>query len=321
MSERVAKVPVHSLFVEDQKHRLELDIQSLADSLLQVGQINPITVKKIGDEYRVIAGRRRYAALTYIQEELKPEETIYALVNVKELDELREEMITIDENIMRQQLDDIELDEAIYRRKQIYEELNPETRQHVAGGVSKGKDAGKKKPVAFAKDAAKKLNVSRRSVEKAISRAARASDAVKKARAGGLLQSKVDLLVTLEPKEQDELLPLIKKMDLEDSKALIEKTKKVGAKAALLYLEDEAKEDPALKPLIREADRLSEMLAEALREDRVFRGKSRHDYYKRMEELRRRLDKFLDIQGVKLGYVKAIVQRSGGRKIVREARA
>jgi ParB family chromosome partitioning protein len=319
MGERVAKVDLHLIEVIDQEHRLGLDIPALVESILTIGQINPITVKKVGEGYRVISGRRRYSALRYIQEEVKPTEQVQALVYIKEIDELHEELITIDENIMRQNLGDIELDEAIYRRKQIYEQLHPDSKKHVSGGKAKAK---KGTAPAFTKDAASKLNVSRRTIEKAVSRAARATDAVKKARTQGLLQSKVDLLVTLEPKEQDMLLPHVKKMDLGDSKALIESAHQRGAKAALIYLEGDKRQDPALKPLLRDAERLSDHIKEALREDRVLRGPEKHQEFKGLEELAARLEKFLGRQRAELGYVQAIKRtEDGGRKVIREARA
>lgn len=332
MSERVASVPIHLLFVRDQKHRLKQDIQSLVESLLKIGQINPITVVKEGDEYRVIAGRRRYAALTYIQEELKPEQEIKAQVSIKDISGLEEELIKIDENIIRKQLGDIEFDEAIFRRKQIYEELHPETRKDVAGGLAKGRksqqDAGKApkgkgQPArpAFTKDAATKLNVTRRTIEKAVSRAAKASEAVKKARAGGLLQSKVDLLVMLDTDEQDMLLPLVKKMDLADTKAIIQTAIKKGAKSAVIYYEEEAHQDPALKPLLRDASRVSDILKDANNEGRVLRGATRHDDLKMLEELQKRLQKFIETQRSRLGYVRAISKtESGGRRFLRAAR-
>jgi ParB family chromosome partitioning protein len=319
MSERIAKVEIWKLEVRDQKHRLKLDIVSLAESILLTGQINPITVKKVSaDRYRVISGRRRYSALKYIQEELHPEKKIKALVYIKDIDALREELIKIDENIMRQALDDVELDESIYRRKQIYEELHPDTKQRVAGGVARH---GEKTAPAFTQDAARSLNISRRTIEKAVSRAARASDSVKKARAQGLNQSKVDMLVSFEPKDQDILLPYVKEMDLAESKALMDATRKHGAKAAVLYLEEKGKEDPALRPLLREAARFLELVESATQADLVFRGEGKHQNVKLFETITQKIGKFLSIQKAEMGYLTAIKRGHGGeRKLIRAAR-
>ena len=313
MSERVAKVSLDLLEVRDQKHRLELDIPSLADSILTAGQINPITVKAVGSKYRVVSGRRRYSALKYIREKIGKK--IEALVYIKNIDALHEELITIDENIMRQQLSEVEFDEAIYRRKQIYEELHPTTKKHVAGGVARSQKKGPK-PQAFTADAAGKLHVSRRTIEKAISRAARASDAVKKARAEGLGQSKVDLLVALEPKDQDILLPIVKELDFAETKALLESADRVGAKAAALYFEEKDKEDPELKVLLRESDRMIEMLHSALEGERIFRGESKHGHIKTMEMLKKTLERFITLQKAETGYVQAIRRRGTDTRVI-----
>src|ERR1051326_5534734 len=187
MSEKVQRIHLDELEVKDNAHRMQLDIDALVESLETVGQINPIVVRKAGAKYRVIAGRRRYSALKQIQKKSGKPQT--AMVVVKDLDAIQEELIFIDENLMRQELTEVEYDEALYRRKQLYEQLHPETRKNVAGGVAKHRGAETKKaePAAFAADSAKQLKVSRRTVEKAIARAARASDAVKKARERGEL--------------------------------------------------------------------------------------------------------------------------------------
>jgi ParB family chromosome partitioning protein len=321
MSERIATVDLDLLDVRDQKHRLKLDIPAIAESILNSGQINPITVRKVGDRYRIISGRRRSAALKYIQSELTPDKKIKALVYIKNVTDLQEELITIDENIMRQQLDDIDFDEAIYRRKQIYEQLHPETKQHVAGGVGKNqKTQHKKSSPTFTKDAAKKLSVSRRTIEKSVSRAAKASDAVKRARAEGLKQSKVDLLVTLEPKDQDILLPFINKMDLSDTKDLLKKAHKHGAKAAVLYLREETKEDPKLKSILREAEKIAQMLKEATSGEMVFCGDTKFHSVKKIEALKAQIDNFLNLQKEKMGFIRGIVRRDGASKFIRASR-
>lgn len=322
MSERIASVDIWRLRVDDQKHRLKIDIKSLAESILATGQINPITVKKEGDEFRVIAGRRRYAALTYIQEKLRPEERIKALVYLTDLNELQEELIKIDENIMRSQLSGAEFDEAIYRRKQIYEELNPDTKQHTSGAVAKhAKASEKKKPApAFTKDAADKLQVSRRTIEKAIARAAKASDVVKRAReTGAIPPSKVDLLVMLSPKDQEIMLPIVKERDLAETKLLIEQAKRRGARAVKLILEETIQEHPELKKLTVEVEELSDMIKQYINDGLVFKGEERWQKIKSFDQLAKQLDRFINYQKSKMGHVRAILKRGDDRREIMEA--
>jgi len=320
MTGKIESVPIWKLIVEDQKHRLKMDIESLAQSILIAGQINPITVQKQGSEYRVIAGRRRFAALTHIQDEITPDKEVKALVYVTDLNELQSELIKIDENIMRQQLTGAELDEAIYRRKQIYEELHPETKQGSAGAHAKhAKARGKAKPAqAFTHDAARKLGITKRTVERAVSRASKASDKVKAAREkGDLSPSKVDLLVTLPAHDQDLLLPLARKKDVKELRSVVDAAKRRGAKAVVLDQADTHEEDPRLKPLIRSVENLSEEIQSALENRLAFEGDMKHESLKALGELAKRIEKFTSYQRSALGYVKAIVKRGSEKRMIR----
>lgn len=322
MSSRVESVEITRLFVEDQKSRTKVtpEVKELAESILSAaGQINPITVRKVGNEFRVIAGRRRYAALTYIQEELRPEETIKAKVYVVDISELEEELIKIDENIMREDLSGYEFDEAMFRRKQIYEELHPETRKAAAGGnAAQAKRTGKKAPVPFSKNAATRLHVSKKTVERSVARASKASTKVKKAHEKGELSpSKVDLLVKLSAPDQDLLLTVCKTRELSEIRPLVEAAQKRGARAVMLDLEDSREEDKRLKPLIRAAASLSAAVQDALESKLVFEGDSKHDSLRAMDELAQRIAKFTSFQRSALGYVKAISRKDGVKKVIR----
>ena len=315
MSEKVQKVDVDLLEIKDHLSRTKLDISSLVESLELTGQINPIVVKPVGNKYRVIAGRRRTTALKTLQAMTGKKQK--ALIVIKELDDLQEELVTIDENIVRKQLTDAEFDEAIYRRKQIYEQLHPETKQHVAGG--KAKHAKDEKP-AFTKDAAKKLGVTSKSVERAVARAGKATDAVKKARAEGeISQSKVDFLITLPGEDQNILLPLIKKKDVSETKKIVERARKIGGKATILYLKEEEGEEEELaelKMLTKEALRLAELIDESLKKRRVFRSKNKFEIIRSLEALTAKLFKFTDFQRASLGARVAIRRRKSEEKVI-----
>jgi ParB/RepB/Spo0J family partition protein len=322
MKDQVVRLDLSDVQIKDHLSRTKLDISSLAESIESIGQINPITVKKIGAKYQVIAGRRRFTALKHIEATSGKKQQV--LVVVKDLDQVQEELIEIDENLMRQDLNESEYDEALYRRKQLYEQLHPETKKSVAGGHAKhaknDKSEKSAKPkVPFTEDAAKKLGTSRRTVEKAIARASKASDKVKKAREDGSLSpSKVDLLVTLDHKDQDILLPIVKDLDVSEVKDLLVEVKKHGAKAVALDLEEVKKEDPRLKPLIRDAVRLSEAIQEALENRLTLEGDSKHYSLKSLDELEKRIQKFTSFQRAALGYVKAIVRRGDEKKVIRQ---
>ena len=320
MSEKVQRIHLDELEVKDNAHRMQLDIDALVESLETVGQINPIVVRKAGAKYRVIAGRRRYSALKQIQKKSGKPQT--AMVVVKDLDAIQEELIFIDENLMRQELTEVEYDEALYRRKQLYEQLHPETRKNVAGGVAKHRGAETKKaePAAFAADSAKQLKVSRRTVEKAIARAARASDAVKKARERGELSpSKVDLLVALEPSEQNILLPAAKERDVGQVKALVDDAKRLGAQAVVYALRHANEEKPELRAFLKDVERLTATIKELIKEEKPFCGENHREKLGKVEELSKQLSRFMNFQRSSIGSVRAIVRRGGEQKRIREA--
>lgn len=315
MKEKVLALNLDRVEIKDHLHRTKLDIDSLVESLGTTGQINPITVKQVGKKYQVIAGRRRFTALKALEKETGKKQKV--LVVVRDLDEIQEELILIDENIIRKSLSEAEHDEALYRRKQLYEQLHPETKKHVAGGLAKADKAGK---LSFSKDAAKKLGITKRTVERAIARASKATDKVKQARFEGLSPTKVDLLVSLSSKDQDLLLPVIRNKEVSEVRTLVEQAKKRGAKAVVLDLEELKEEDPRLKPLIRDAMKLSERIQEVLEERLSLEGSSKHESLRALDQLQQRIIKFTSFQRSVLGYVKAISKKGGETRFLKEAR-
>jgi ParB family chromosome partitioning protein len=322
MKETIKRVDVDQIEIKDHLDRTKLDIASLAESIQMTGQINPIVVKEMPTgKYRVVAGRRRTSALKSIQAMTGVKQK--ALVVVVEIDKLQEELITIDENIMRQQLGETDLDEALYRRKQIYEELHPDTRQHVAGGRTKNSKEDKPVAVSFTRDAAGKLGISKRTVEKSVARAAKATDAVKKARASGLSQSKVDLLVTLPAEDQNALLPLVIKRDVKECKKLVEDAKRRGGKATVLYLRDEEGDEddlPEMKTILREAERLVAMIEAALKKRHEFKTKTKFQSIRKLEELETKIERFVDYQRAVSGS-RITMRRSGADRKLTRARS
>jgi ParB/RepB/Spo0J family partition protein len=316
MKEAVVYLDPESIEIKDHTHRTKLDIASLSESIQAVGQINPITVKKVGRGYQVVAGRRRLTAIKHLHKTGDSKIRVAAIV--RELSDIAEELILIDENLMRQNLGEAEFDEALYRRKQLYEQLHPETKKNVSGGIARSPRTRDNRKLPFSEDAARKLGTNRRSVERAIARAAKATDKVKKARAEGLSPSKVNLLVSLDPYDQDTLLPAVKNLEVAEVRSLVEQAKKRGAKAVMLDFEEIKAEDPRLKPLVRDALKLSQAIQEALEERLTLEGTSKHDSLRALDLLQQRIMKFTSFQRAALGYIKAISRKDGQTKLIRE---
>ncbi len=106
-------------------------VAEIAKSISEVGLMNPPAVRVVesmvidGEEWGrvpiLIYGRHRLLAMQSLGHEVIECE-------VYEVDELRAELMEIDENLARSELSPAEEAAHIARRKAIYEELNPETK-------------------------------------------------------------------------------------------------------------------------------------------------------------------------------------------------
>lgn len=112
-------VPVDSIQVPDNWRTLdEESVESLTQSIREVGLIHPIT---ISPDRTLVAGRHRLEAVRRLGWD-----SILAVV--ADGNPAHQELITIDENLRRKALNRYDEMTALARRKQIHEELHPETR-------------------------------------------------------------------------------------------------------------------------------------------------------------------------------------------------
>ena len=99
------------------------DVKELADSILEVGLINPIMVDQA---HTLIAGLHRLEAMKLLgRTEIE--------CTVSDLDGLQVALAEIDENFVRKDLSDDEFRELLLRRKEIYESLHPEAKEIIKG--------------------------------------------------------------------------------------------------------------------------------------------------------------------------------------------
>src|SRR5215211_6386688 len=142
-------------------------LPGLIASIREVGIINPLRVRPISiveggreaEGWEITAGRHRFEAAT--QANL---ETVLCII-VRDGD-LTAELAMIDENLCRADLSSAERAKHTARRKEIYEELHPETKRGLAGAVAKHAGAnGANANSAFAKTTAARTGKSVRSVQ------------------------------------------------------------------------------------------------------------------------------------------------------------
>lgn len=261
-------------------------LDELCESLRALGMIEPVVVNPRAE---VISGRRRVMAAKKLGWVSLP-----ALVLA--LDSIDEELAAIDTNLTLLPLGDLEYDRALARRKELYEAKYPLTKTGKGPTRAKNKREGAAPEAkAFAPATASRLGISKRTVEKAVARASKASPSVNKAReAGTLSPSKVDELVKLEPRVQDQLLTLAVSQPLE---ALRTAVRSIGGGAT----QPEQPEQPGqplpqqVSNIRRQVLRLTELLNTPLQEH-LIPGATYREMLGEFRALRNLMDSFLEYE-------------------------
>lgn len=115
-------LPIEELHRHSKARALNDDVlTALADSIDQVGLINPIRVRQAGYGYEIIAGHHRFTAC----DSLGHREIACIVV---EDDDIRAELAMIDENLFRADLSPSERVAQTARRKFLYEALHPKAK-------------------------------------------------------------------------------------------------------------------------------------------------------------------------------------------------
>lgn len=128
------KVKIEEIKVNPGRRAVSRDgIEELAFSMEQVGLLNPITLT---EDYTLVAGLHRLeAAKSLGWSEIE--------CTISELDGLTARLAELDENFARTNLSPLELGDFLKQRKEIYEELYPETKAGVAQTIGRNKAKGK----------------------------------------------------------------------------------------------------------------------------------------------------------------------------------
>ena len=150
-------IPISEITVNPgRREALPGDVKELADSIAEVGLINPIMVDQA---HTLIAGLHRLEAMKLLgRAEIE--------CTVSDLDGLQVALAEIDENFVRKDLSDDEFRELLLRRKEIYESLHPETKR--GGDRSKRTKCPSASAKSFADDTADKWGVDPRTVRREI---------------------------------------------------------------------------------------------------------------------------------------------------------
>lgn len=149
-------------------------VKALAESIAEVGIINPLRVRPVrrivngapADAYEVSAGNHRLQAALRLNLEAVP-------CIVVDDDDLRAELVMIDENLCRAELSPADRAKQTVRRKAIYLELHPETAN---GGDRSSQTLRTGGAERFTLDAAKAIGRSERAIQLDVERGTDISD-------------------------------------------------------------------------------------------------------------------------------------------------
>jgi len=269
------------------------DVDTLKKSIESIGLINPLTINK---DNELLAGSRRFQAIT----ELGWTEVD---VHVVDRDVLQQELISIDENLVREPLDRLELEKCLNRGREIYEQLNPDAIKIDISNESlnpenKQKEKAQEKADndSFAAITAEKTGLSKSVIKSAIKRDALAADSVKQARSQGELNaSQTNEIIQLEKDLQEQVLPLIADKTVKEAKKIIKAVKQGGMDAAI-------EENENLVPLPKEftllkspMKRVNKNLSRILLEGMKYEGPEKEEINKEMLELKENLVKYFQM--------------------------
>ena len=132
--DRIDDLSVAAIVVGRGRRKLDDGIvEALADSVAEIGLQNPISVRlSDGGVPHLISGLHRLEAFKRLGRNRIP-------AIIRDLSGERRELAEIDENLVRDDLSPSQRAAAISRRKELYEELHPETRQGAAPGAGRGR--------------------------------------------------------------------------------------------------------------------------------------------------------------------------------------
>jgi len=172
----------------------EARVRSLADSIKDVGLLNPISVTP---SEVLVAGWHRLEACRLLGWEAIPSKRV-------DLDDLHRELAEIDENLVRYELSTLDRAEQLQRRMEIYEALHPETKH---GGDRRSDSKVRNPPLetpAFAEDTAAKTGRSARVIREEVQIANDLDEGTKRIVRGTTVADRKSELLELAREEEPE---------------------------------------------------------------------------------------------------------------------
>ena len=182
-------------------------VETLAASIQERGLQSPLQVRETEDgSYRLIAGGHRVAALQLLERKMA-ECKVFSGISDREA-----RLLEIDENLVRHELNPLDRAVFLAERKAIYEEMYPESK---AGGDRKSAKFQNQSEMvsfwSFTGDAAEKLKLSKRTIERAVRIATGIPEALRQRllAAEFLKEGELYNLTKYPPESQEKIVDLI----------------------------------------------------------------------------------------------------------------
>jgi ParB family transcriptional regulator, chromosome partitioning protein len=204
--------------------RLGTDVSTLEKSIKTVGLIAPLV---ISNDNTVLAGGRRYQAMLNLGMTQAP-------VLVVDKDQLEMELISIDENLVRKDLNKQEVEGHLRRAKELYQVLHPQ--EDAKTELAEESDVKKEVLPAqnFLNMVSEKTGLSPKQIHQAISRDEQACPEVKEARKLGELSiSQTNEIVKLKKDDQQRAINSLKHRPVREIKKIIKLAQTKGIDQAL----------------------------------------------------------------------------------------
>lgn len=287
---------LEQLKVKSSYLRTDTDIEKLKKSIETVGLIQPLV---INGNNELIAGGRRYSALMALGIEEAPVHKVHK-------SGLEQELMSIDENLVRLDLNKVEFEKCLARGKEIYEELNPMATKFEEEDLENNKEDNEIKADlpndkrSFIDMTAEKTGLSKKVIKSAIERDTRSSSKVKEARAHGELNaSQTNELIKLQPEEQDQIIERIKGRSAREIKDMVKYIKTNGVEDAIKKDETTPKLSSEYKSLKTLTKRMNRMAAKVLLEEMVYTDEDKDKFLKELTTLQNHINQILSLHSQK----------------------
>ncbi len=274
--------------------RLDSDVDMLAKSIEQVGLIHPLSVN---EKNELLAGGRRYSAVKMLG-------WSDVEVTIVKKSDLEQELISIDENLVRKSLDKLQFEKCLNRGRSIYEELNPDaskvsmdTKKLTTAEKAEKKEQELADTSSFAAVNSEKLGLSKSVISGAIKRDALSSKSVKEARSQGEINAgQANELIRMSKEEQDKVLPHVKKHSIKDIRKLVDTAAETSLEEAIEADRKRQKLPKEYTQVINLSTRLNKVLAKILLEQMTYSGPETKKITNETLKLTDHLSDFLSLQ-------------------------